>query len=217
MHSFKSLSAFAIGVLACLTTANILTILLSPWPFRETLHDARHYTYVGDDFPEGLPLPPAIPVAMVVENPARYSISGLDAREEWAANSPKGYSFVRLGPEHRPYQLSMFHQLHCLRVMRGVLAGDRRPTTPEHYSHCLVYLRQLILCNPDLTLEPADVMQHDYDVKQDGSVHVCHDWRPVYDAMADNWKEWQVVRQKGFHLNADGAVDTYKHPRIRSQ
>ncbi|KAI0371483.1 hypothetical protein BV20DRAFT_978852 [Pilatotrama ljubarskyi] len=206
MHS-SSLSAVAISVLACLTTANILTILLSPWKPPKTHHNARQYTYVGEDFPEWLPLPSANPVAMVVENPARYSISGLDAREDWAANTPKGYSYVRLGPEHRSFALSMFHELHCLRLMRSALAGDHTSATREHYAHCLVYLRQLVLCNPDLTLEPPDVMQHDYEVKQDGSVHVCQDWRQVYDAMAANWKEWRVVRQMGFHLKTDGAAD----------
>ncbi|KAI0371488.1 hypothetical protein BV20DRAFT_941747 [Pilatotrama ljubarskyi] len=197
MYSF-SLSAIAIGVLACLTVGNIFTMLLPHSDSSTTQRGEQYYTYIGDAFPEVLPLPSARPVALVVEDPAHYSISGLDAREEWAANTPKGYSYVRLGPEYRTFAVSMFHELHCLRLMRSALAGDHRPATDGHFGHCLIYLRQLILCNPDLTLEPPDVMDHDYDVKQDGSTHICQDWRQVYDAMASNWDQWVDVRRNGF-------------------
>lgn len=153
-------------------------------------HTQLKSAYVGDDFPELWPLPPTPPVLLVVENPAHYPIAGLDAREEWAANTPKGFGYMRLGPEGRAFAVSMFHQLHCLRLMRFALAGDYRDQTFAHFGHCLNYLRQLILCNPDLTLEPYDVLEGEYDVKQDASTHVCQDWRQVYDAMASNWDNW---------------------------
>ncbi|KAI0355426.1 hypothetical protein OH77DRAFT_1520992 [Trametes cingulata] len=205
MHSF-SFSAVAIGVLAFATTGNIVAILLSRSSASLAIQrgTGQDYTYIGDDFPESWPLSSAHPVALVVENPSHYSISGLDAREEWAASSPKGYGYVRLGPEYRAFAVSMFHQMHCLRLMRSALAGDHRPATDGHFGHCLVYLRQLILCNPDLTLEPPDVMKYDYDAKQDGSTHVCQDWRQVYDAMAANWNEWEDARRKVLLPNAAG-------------
>ncbi|KAI0658606.1 hypothetical protein C8Q70DRAFT_887584, partial [Cubamyces menziesii] len=146
--------------------------------------------FVGDDFPEIWPLPPTPNVALVVEDPVRYSIGGLDAREEWAASTPKGFGYIRLGPEHRAFAVSMYHQLHCLRLIRSGLAGDHSDATMVHFGHCLNYLRQLILCNADLTLEPYDVLDRDFAVKQDNSVHVCQDWHQAYDAMSSNWDDW---------------------------
>lgn len=166
------------------TSGHIHILLRQPHIYLES-------AYVGDDFPELWPLPPTPSVLLTVEDSAHYPIIGLDAREEWAANTPKGFGFMRLGPEGRAFAISMYHQLHCLRLMRYALAaGDYSDLKFTHFGHCLIYLRQLILCNPDLTLEPYDVLEGDYDVKQDGSTHVCQDWRQVYDAMASNWDSW---------------------------
>lgn len=163
--------------------------------------------YVGDDFPELWPLPPTPPVMLAIENSAHYPIIGLDAREEWAANTPKGFGFMRLGPEGRAFAISMYHQLHCLRLMRFALAaGDHSELKFTHFGHCLIYLRQLILCNPDLTLEPYDVLDGDYDVKQDISTHVCQDWRQVYDAMASNRDSWSQSHPPAVSSNVTNAT-----------
>lgn len=111
---------------------------------------------------------------------------------------------MRLGPEGRAFAISMYHQLHCLRLMRYALAaGDHSDLKSTHFGHCLIYLRQLILCNPDLTLEPYNVLEDDYDVKQDGSTHVCQDWRQVYDAMASNWDSWSHSHPPAIPSNAN--------------
>ena len=150
--------------------------------------------WVGDDYPEHLPLSASDPVAHVMEESIHYSILDPDAREKWASSSPKGFAFARLGPENRVFGVSMFHQYHCLRRIRAGLAGDYSPATEAHITHCLSYLRQMILCSPDLTLEPPDALERDFDVKRMGAVHVCNDWRQVYNEMANNWESWLKVR-----------------------
>ncbi|KAL1940039.1 hypothetical protein VTO73DRAFT_9374 [Trametes versicolor] len=200
-----TLYVVALCTVVALTALNaMVTFLMAPVDSKRA---DREYTYVGDDFPELWPLPPTPPVLLAVENSAHYPIIGLDAREEWAANTPKGFGFMRLGPEGRAFAISMYHQLHCLRLMRYALAsGDRSDLKFTHFGHCLIYLRQLILCNPDLTLEPYDVLEGDYDVKQDGSTHVCQDWRQVYDAMASNWDSWSHSHPTAVSSNVTNAT-----------
>ncbi len=150
--------------------------------------------YIGDDYPEHWPLPHTDPVALVVEDSAHYPILGPDAREEWASSTPKGFGYVRLGPEHRAFSVSMFHEYHCMRVLRDGLAGNYRPQTVTHIGHCLVYLREMILCAPDLTLEPYDPLDRDFAAERVGAAHVCNDWRQAYDGSSDNWDDWVKVR-----------------------
>ncbi|KAK0466169.1 uncharacterized protein EV420DRAFT_1510297 [Desarmillaria tabescens] len=47
-------------------------------------------------------------------------------------------------------------------------------------------IRQMILCNPDLTLEPADMLTRNYEIKRVGATHVCKDWSRVYEEMERN-------------------------------
>ena len=133
----------------------------------------------------------------MAESSAHYPLSGPDAREEWATGTPKGFGYVRLGPEHRAFSVSMFHEGHCMRVLRDGLAGNYRPQTVTHIGHCLVYLREMILCAPDLTLEPHDPLDPARDFAGTGRVgaaHVCQDWEQAYEGSARNWEEWVRVR-----------------------
>ena len=130
----------------------------------------------------------------MVEDSVHYSIADHDALEEWASSIPKGFGYIRLGPEYRAFAISMFHQYHCLRVMRDALSGNYNESVVEHYGHCLGYLRQLILCSPDLTLEPHDLLTSGTGKGAIGATHVCEDWTQVYDAMSSNWDAWSTFR-----------------------
>ncbi|KAI0315345.1 hypothetical protein OF83DRAFT_362902 [Amylostereum chailletii] len=193
--------------LTCLVALNALaTYLLYKDP--KASSPARQYTYVGDDYPELWPLPPTPPVTLVVEEPVHLPILGPDARQEWASTSPKGISYIRIGPEHRAFAVTMLHELHCLRLMRAGLAGDYRPASQEHFAHCLNYIRQMILCSPDLTLEPANVLERDFDAERSGGTHVCRDWRQVYDLMDDNWTKWVDLRTAFTNASGTGYAIT---------
>lgn len=147
---------------------------------------------------------------MIIEESSHYPIVGPDAREEWASSAAKGFGYVRLGPLHRPFAVSMYHQFHCLRLLSSGLSTAFTPNpnfdtsgshsrlddeATWHIGHCLNYLRQMILCSPDYTLEPADVLERDYEKERlGGSVHVCMDWERLYEEVAGNWDEWLDIR-----------------------
>ncbi|KAF7357612.1 Hydrolase-4 domain-containing protein [Mycena sanguinolenta] len=150
---------------------------------------AKEFTWVMADFPEFWQVE-ADDIAMVVEETARYSITGIDAKEDWASNSPAGFGYLRVGPEKRDFALDLAHQLHCLRNLRGGLAGDHSPKMLWHVQHCLNFLRMMMLCFPNLTLEPADVLERDFEVHRTGATHVCRDWRQYFEKMEENWYDF---------------------------
>ncbi|KAF7345935.1 Hydrolase-4 domain-containing protein [Mycena venus] len=82
------------------------------------------YSYIGDDYPELWEISSTQSVAMMVEETRSYPMDGgPNAREIWATSSSKGFGYVRLGSEHRAFAISMFHQLHCMRLIHAALAG----------------------------------------------------------------------------------------------
>ncbi|TDL29998.1 hypothetical protein BD410DRAFT_49513 [Rickenella mellea] len=50
----------------------------------------------------------------------------------------------------------------------------------------------MALCSPDLTLEPFDPLDRDFDVDKIGATHVCRDWSAVYTEMSRNWDNWET-------------------------
>ena len=158
---------------------------------------------------------------MVVEETRSYPILGQDAFERWARSSPKGFGYVRLGPEHRAFAVSMFHQLHCLRLLRVALAGNYDSYTMGHAQHCLNYIRQyvhkiyrriswnnqllifrMVLCSPNLTLEPANILARDFEVDRVGATHVCLDWSVLYGDVENNWDSWQEIKKSNWTATA---------------
>lgn len=121
---------------------------------------------------------------MLAQESAHFDINSPASAEEWNSLTPPGAGYVHLGPENRPFTISMFHQLHCLRTLSTWNSG--------HMQHCLNYLRQMILCNPDLTLEPADILDRDFETERVGSEHVCRDWSALYNEVIDNWETWHA-------------------------
>ncbi|OKL63821.1 hypothetical protein UA08_01095 [Talaromyces atroroseus] len=110
--------------------------------------------------------------------------ASLEIREKWRNLLPKGSGWIHVEkPEEHPYLLHSFttssakdvyllswvHQLHCLYtvmdnfdalVQFGPDGTEREPETGHgsiHINHCFEYLRQIILCNMDSTLEGATV------------------------------------------------------------
>ncbi|TFK55502.1 hypothetical protein OE88DRAFT_1672200 [Heliocybe sulcata] len=151
----------------------------------------REYSYVGHDHPMSLPLPDGdlSLVALITEETVHYPLLGPDSDTEWDALSSAGYGYVRLGPDDRLFSVSMFHELHCLRML-NLAFGKAHIASRAHIKHCLNYLRQNILCSPDLTLEPGDFEEKDFSVEGEGSMHVCRDWSSVYPVMDEDYYRW---------------------------
>ncbi|KAJ6529062.1 hypothetical protein DFH09DRAFT_935034, partial [Mycena vulgaris] len=149
----------------------------------------------GGDYPELWEISSLGKVGMTIEETRSYPIDGgHNALEMWATSSSKGFGYVRLGSERRAFAVSMFHQLHCVRLVRAALAGRYDSYALGHMHHCFNYLRQMILCSPNLTLEPADVLSRDFEVDRIGATHVCSDWSVMYKDAADNWNDWVQFR-----------------------
>ncbi|KAH7924979.1 hypothetical protein BV22DRAFT_1112544 [Leucogyrophana mollusca] len=151
------------------------------------LVDNSHYSYVGDDHPTRLPID--LPyVALEIEDTPRYGISNPEAWSEWRNTDlfSKGNGFVRLGEQGRTFGVSMFHQMHCLQMIRKAVI--ERNSADGHTHHCLNLMRQAVLCASDTTLDPLDVDDGERLIGTDGIgvVHVCRDWERVYDFVRTN-------------------------------
>lgn len=80
----------------------------------------------------------------------------------------------------------MAHELHCIGTLRDAMVepkGEYGFNVTIHAQHCLNYIRQWIMCSPDLTLEPFDPLKRNFALDKRGATHVCRDWTAVYAFM----------------------------------
>ncbi|KAF7357608.1 Hydrolase-4 domain-containing protein [Mycena sanguinolenta] len=183
------------ALLLCLAAATLLLNCISLFlAFRSRLMNSSlplsgTYTYIADDFPEFWDIGDDTKVAFSVQETEHYPVTGRDAAEEWASYTPKGAGYLRLGPEGREFALAMTHEDHCLRLIRGVLENPSW-SKANAMPYCFNYIRQMILCSPNLTLESPDDFAdaRNFTSRRHGAVHVCRDWRKVHAALADNWE-----------------------------
>jgi hypothetical protein len=77
----------------------------------------------------------------------------------------------------------MFHQLRCLNVIRSAVAGDSS-ISQEHQTHCLNYLRQMVLCRGSTFTESIRGPVEDREVVRES--YTCRDWEAVYRELNNN-------------------------------
>ena len=96
------------------------------------------------------------------------------------------------------FALALHHERHCMWMLRGALADgmDESLASDEHATHCLNYIRQMVLCYPDLTLEPPDVLNRDYETRRYGATHVCYDWESQLKWGDENSDEWFKLKDE---------------------
>jgi hypothetical protein len=82
----------------------------------------------------------------------------------------------------RLFGVSMFHQIHCLQMIRLALINGPN----DHSGHCLNFLRQAILCNSDTTLDPVYINGSMAGSNGLGVTHICRDWSQVYAYIEEN-------------------------------
>jgi hypothetical protein len=137
---------------------------------------------------------------MTLQETVHFSLNATDsvADKEWQSltSNPRGFGRVRMGPDHRVFVLTMFHQLHCIHRLQTRLVNRHDPASSiHHFEHCLHYLRQTFLCDASYTLEEGDFMTKDYANDRVGSDVVCRDWTGVYremDTQTDAWEAWNA-------------------------
>ncbi|KAI0648775.1 hypothetical protein C8Q79DRAFT_1007367 [Trametes meyenii] len=133
------------------------------------------YTYVGDDYPHYYPIDLG-EVSLTPENTIHYQIFSEDAEREWLSIFPDTGGFVRLGRDGRRFGIALFHQMHCLARIRRAM---RTRQSSEHVHHCFSYLRQMILCDANPTLEPVIPILGRRSVNAEVP-RVCRDWTKVF-------------------------------------
>ncbi|EJD50120.1 hypothetical protein AURDEDRAFT_100269 [Auricularia subglabra TFB-10046 SS5] len=94
----------------------------------------------------------------------------------------------RLGPQYRVFITANSHIRHCMiRLHRALYPQmSEEKMTLGHVQHCLNFMRQMVLCNADLTLEPPDVLES----YRSGYTHVCRDWRVARTLAWDLEDRW---------------------------
>jgi hypothetical protein len=158
-------------------------------------------------------LTPAVPQTQPIKFERTLFASGStpEADEAWGNDlTPPGDGFVLIPnpadyslPPGQPidesegtgeiYDVSVFHQLHCLNHVRTFLftlkAGmdygtinetydDMLKPQEDHVYHCFDYIRQALMCNADLTVEWPRTEESGERVAVDGwgVTHQCKDW-----------------------------------------
>lgn len=126
------------------------------------------------------------PAALKVEATENYHILN-DA--QWSTTFTSS-EYTKLGSDLKPYKPATYHQMRCLDLLRrAVVHYNWLDTSLEkrrlwHVNHCLNMMRQAILCNGDITLEPSYVLNVFNGRNQSAAsgldvMHVCRDWTQV--------------------------------------
>ncbi|KAH7919344.1 hypothetical protein BV22DRAFT_1040983 [Leucogyrophana mollusca] len=129
------------------------------------------------------------PVAMTVYDSTHYQLDD-DGAADYAMLMPSGGHTVHIadspGSSPKPYTVTLFHQLKCLEIIhREYLAAPS--SFPPILSHCMNYLRQTIICRPNLRLESAQSAAASVDKEYET---VCRDWTQVYAEAERNFGEY---------------------------
>ncbi|THG97561.1 hypothetical protein EW026_g4463 [Hermanssonia centrifuga] len=138
------------------------------------------------------------PVAMSLHETAHFSmeVNDMIGNDEWSSirNATTGLGRVRLGPEHRLFIVSYFHEMHCLlELQHGMLYPGTYPEvwgTPEKVRYCINYLRQMFLCSASDMLEKGDFLASTFEAGTVGDDLVCQDWPVLLGEMQQNYDEY---------------------------
>ncbi|KLO17816.1 hypothetical protein SCHPADRAFT_936661 [Schizopora paradoxa] len=141
-----------------------------------SFQDQATFSYIGNDFPRMLPID--LPdVLVTADDFVEYELYGEQAMSDWNEQVPKGNGVVRLGEYHR----------------EAINLPEDPTSELEHSGHCLNYIRERILCDTDLTLEPFDLLEleSDEEVKEATPPRICKGWTNMMGALHDNLEDWE--------------------------
>ncbi|EMD38012.1 hypothetical protein CERSUDRAFT_104642 [Gelatoporia subvermispora B] len=133
---------------------------------------------------------------MTSEETVHYQIYNGSNADEWESVFPPGGGFVHLGDPQQTFGVALFHQFHCLMLIRTAMNDG---VITRHLHHCFTYLRQSILCDADATLEPV-VMNAGRQEVYLGVPRACRDWSAVYKSVAQNHAQHRAeLARNGSH------------------
>jgi hypothetical protein len=121
---------------------------------------------------------------------------------EWSTRRPVEAGFVFLGETYLPFDVAMWHQVHCLNHIRSIIL--HRDDGSDHTVHCFHYLRQGILCNADSTLEPWPKESFDVDGKEifpgNRVTHTCKDFEYIYEWTTKQHEGWSKEQNERYEM-----------------
>jgi hypothetical protein len=132
-------------------------------------------------------------IPVTFQNSNNSALSGTAADAEWAALYPSDGGWIQTKLSNFTVQLSVstFHAIHCLNTLRQVtevffdVASNQTGTLVAngtvgdffHMQHCLVYLRQMVMCSSDTALEHDILLPNGTTIPLgDGTVHTCRNF-----------------------------------------
>ncbi|KAJ7077411.1 hypothetical protein B0H15DRAFT_789717, partial [Mycena belliarum] len=149
--------------------------------------------WINKDYPLILPVKDIPAVEMTFQESARFRLSDAESQKNWATllTNQFGVGFQHLGPYNFRYISGAYHSLHCIYTMQLDFDKPNHVENPSHhFTHCLMYFRQIFLCNADLTLEEGDFFKKNYTADRVGQTRNCRDWWKVAEWVDRNNKEW---------------------------
>lgn len=154
--------------------------------------DAQWFSMAGEAFGY---VRHGIPSATRIVNNATVPGPNNTLGRPWGTlTSPDDYHIPEPITGKRTFVVTMFHELHCLRMLNAGYESEGR-AAEGHLKHCIHYIRQMALCDADMTPEPAGweekwSVEDDTGLDREGAPHVCRDFQSVFDAVENNWTEW---------------------------
>ncbi|KJA22726.1 hypothetical protein HYPSUDRAFT_138939 [Hypholoma sublateritium FD-334 SS-4] len=154
---------------------------------------------MGLDYPFYHPSLSLNPTSLTLQETVHYgyNASDVDTKKEWdqILDSPEGTGRTHLGPNHRTFVLTFYHQLHCIVELKEALM-NRSDTyaNPKHVTHCLQYLRQTLLCQGNDMLEEGDFSERHFETDRYGPEVECYDWESLYQEVGARYLlfiEWK--------------------------
>ncbi|KAJ7771234.1 hypothetical protein B0H14DRAFT_2539093 [Mycena olivaceomarginata] len=134
------------------------------------------------------------PVVMRITSSAHYQFDTEEGAAEYAKLLPSGGHTVHIMNERtglmETYTVTLFHQMKCLDILRDEYLKVVAGAVPSFLTrHCMNYLRQSILCRPNLRMESVKntvgTAIRDYEA-------VCLDWTKIYEEAEQNYAAFRV-------------------------
>ncbi|THH23227.1 hypothetical protein EUX98_g7951 [Antrodiella citrinella] len=183
---------FPILIISSTTFVNVLVFvatmyrLFAPEP-------SIAYSFTDRDNPIEMPTGPIPTVEMTFQESTRFTLTDDTSKPNWETlfTNQFGIGFQHLGPFHYRYISAAYHSLHCVYSMAEDFDKPNHLTHPSHhFIHCLMYMRQIFLCDADMTLEEGDFMMRNITTDRMGVTRECRDWSAVARWVDQNFKEW---------------------------
>jgi hypothetical protein len=133
------------------------------------------------------------PVQMMVEDSVRYRHPANEAGQEFAKGFPSGQGAFPLAMKNHATFVAVYHQLDCIDTFGRALTTTNHKAGWSRLQHCLNYLREVALCQADMTLEVGNFSERDFRIERQGVGQMC-DWETFQKAVQSNWVRWRKVR-----------------------